>query len=87
MKSHCVDLGASGKDEKFGWGIPVMGDPMEVIDTEITQTQIKVNGRIKTVNRILYNGENYIRLRDFEDILGVVNVEYDPIAKIPIVED
>lgn len=35
----------------------------------------------------MYNGENYTRLRDSEDILGVVDVEYDAVNKIPTVAD
>lgn len=53
----------------------------------VTETKIKVDGKVKTVKRILKDGENFIRLRDMEDILGVVDVEYDPAAKMPIVTD
>jgi len=53
----------------------------------ITETKIKVNGKVKTVQRILKDGENFVRLRDMEDVLGVVDVEYDTAAKMPIVTD
>lgn len=85
LKNHSMDLGAKGKDSIYGYGLPIMGEIEE--QEMITETQIKVDGKIKTVQRILKNGENYIRLRDFEDILGVVDVEYDYVDKIPVVKD
>jgi hypothetical protein len=58
----------------------------KIIDFDpITKTKIKVDGKIVEVNRILYNQENYIRLRDFEDVLGVVDVEYDRVQNIAII--
>jgi hypothetical protein len=60
----------------------------KIIDfNPITKTNIQTNGKILAVNRILYNQENYIRLRDFEDVLGVVDVEYDRVQNIATVED
>lgn len=53
----------------------------------VTETKIKVDGKIKTVQRILKDGENFVRLRDMEDVLGVVDVEYDAAAQMPIVTD
>ena len=53
----------------------------------VTETKIKVDGKIKTVQRILKDGENFVRLRDMEDVLGVVDVEYDAAADMPVVTD
>ena len=53
----------------------------------IRTIKIEVDGKEKTVKSILKNGENYIRLRDMEDVLGVVDVEYDAKANMPLVED
>lgn len=53
----------------------------------VTETKIKVDGKIKTVQRILKDGENFVRLRDMEDVLGVVDVEYDAAAQMPVVTD
>ncbi len=86
---HAEDMYEPGVDAYTGYGLAKMGSIDEDWEGNevITKTKIKVNGQIKEVNRILKNGENYIRLRDFEDVLGVVNVEYDPVEKIPVVED
>lgn len=87
--THSIDMEATGPDEYTGFGLAKMGS----IDDDwegnemVTKTKILVNGEVKEVNRILKNGENYIRLRDFEDVLGVVDVEYDEKKKMPVVID
>lgn len=48
----------------------------------ITKTKIEINGKIKEVDRILKNDENFVRLRDLSDVL---HVEYDSQRKLPIV--
>lgn len=53
----------------------------------IRDIKILVDGTEKTVKAISYGGENYVRLRDFEDKLGVVDVEYDAVKKMPTVKD
>lgn len=71
-------------------GIPIDPEPF-INDLEeyemVTETQIKVNGKVKTVKRILKNGENYIRLRDFDDVLEIAEVSYDASINMPIVKD
>ena len=71
-------------------GIPKNPEPF-LYDLEayelITQTKVLVNGQEKTVNRILKDGENYIRLRDIEDVLKVADVEYDFLKNLPKVVD
>ena len=85
LKACCLDICALGYDTDSGWGVPILG---KVDDDEVvTETKIKVGDKILTVKRILKNGENYIRLRDFEDILGIADVEYDSGNKIPVVID
>ena len=90
LKVLAKDVDVSGVDVKTGWGVPILhedDDKMFGDDEVITVTTMLINGEKKTVKRILKNGENYIRLRDFEDVLGVVDVEYDEANKLPIVED
>lgn len=53
----------------------------------VREIKVNVDGKVKTVKAILKEGENYIRLRDMEDVLGVVDVEYDAKAGMPIVTD
>jgi hypothetical protein len=85
------DVDLTGVDIKTGWGVPILHADDDKFfggeDEVVTVTQIKVNDKIVTVKRILKGGENYIRLRDFEDILGVVDVEYDAVNKVPVVTD
>jgi hypothetical protein len=91
LKVLAKDVDVSGVDVKTGWGVPILHADDDKLfsdgDEMITVTQIKINDKMLTVKRILKNGENYIRLRDFEDVLGVVDVEYDAVARIPVVID
>ena len=50
----------------------------------VTTTQINLNGKIKEVERILYNNYNYIKLRDLED--DHISIGYDSANKMPIVQ-
>lgn len=52
----------------------------------ITSTDIIVDGIKKTVNRVMVDNENYIRLRDMDDVLGIVDVDYDSKNKLPIIK-
>ncbi len=52
----------------------------------VTQTQILVNGEVKTVNRILKDGTNYVGLRDLCELVGV-DVGYDEEKKLPILNN
>lgn len=63
------------------------GDNMDKEYTvKITSTKVLVNGIEKSVNRVMVNNENYIRLRDFDDVLGVCKIDYDSKKKLPIVK-
>lgn len=86
---HAEDMEAEGLDDYTGYGLAKMGSIDEDWEGNemVTETKILVNGEVKKVRRILKNGENYIRLRDFEDVLGVVDVEYDEKKKMPVVID
>ena len=88
FKDNAVDLEGQGFDNNTGYGLVKMGEigsVSEMEDEMITKTKIKVNGKILEVNRILKNDENYIRLRDFEDVLGVLNIEWDAKERIPVI--
>lgn len=93
MQSHCLDLGETGEDDLFGHGLFILPDvgesPKEeekdMEDPKITTTQVLVNGEIKTVRRVMVNNENFIRLRDMDDELGICEVDYDAARNLPIV--
>lgn len=91
MKEHCMDLGDAGEDKLFGHGLfilpPIKDDvkPKGDDDVEITKTKVLVDGQIKEVKRVMVNNENYIRLRDMEDVLGICDVDYDAEKNLPIV--
>ena len=86
MKEHCLDLGDAGEDTLFGHGLVILPDDFkEEEDVEITKTKILVNGEVKEVKRILYKNENFIRLRDYQDVLGICEVDYDKEKNLPIV--
>ena len=45
FKSHCEDILEPGKDNKSGWGLPIMGDPKTVITIKIGSNVMEVDGR------------------------------------------
>lgn len=49
----------------------------------ISQTKIKLNGVVKSVNTVLHNDNNFIRLRDLSD--KKIEIGYDSASKMPIV--
>ena len=89
MKNNCKDLGDIGEDNLFGNGLLIMprieNKEEQPMNSVITTTKILVNGEEKTVRRVMVDDENYIRLRDMEDVLGIVDVEYDAEKNLPIV--
>ena len=54
--------------------------------SDLSTTKVLVNNEIKNVKRVMVNNENYIRLRDFEDVLGICKVDYDKDKNLPIVK-
>lgn len=51
----------------------------------VTETKVIVDGKTKKVKRILKDGENFVRLRDMDDVLDVCKVEYDADKKLPVI--
>lgn len=45
FKTHAEDLGEPGKDDKSGWGLPIMGKPETVITMKIGSNVMDVDGR------------------------------------------
>lgn len=84
IKANCMDLGDSGTDTLYGNGLLIMPEIGE--DMEITKTKVLVDGTIKEVKRVMVNNENYIRLRDMDDVLGICKVDYDKARNLPIVK-
>lgn len=96
FQDHCIEL---GDKNKFGWGVPVMGDPNEKINSGggkveyekiqalLGQVPVEVEGRRETVRTINYNGENWFRLRDYDEVLKIAKVDYDELRKLPIIKD
>lgn len=82
--SNCI---AKGKDKtKYGYGMPILGRT-EGEFVQIIKKDFKVNNKIVQAKAVLVDGENYVRVRDFEDVFHVVDVEYDPVNKIPVIKD
>lgn len=86
MKANSIDLGVPGTDTLFGNGLFILPTIEEDDDVEVTKTKILVNNEVKEVKRILYKNENYIRLRDYDDVLGICKVDYDAKKNLPIVK-
>lgn len=87
IKQNCEDLGDAGEDELHGHGLFILPEIEKGDDDvpEITKTKIMVDGKILEVKRVMVNNENYIRLRDYDDVLGICEVDYDPKQNLPIV--
>lgn len=84
MADHCEDLGDIGEDPLYGNGLFVLPELED--DMEITTTKVLVDGKIKEVRRVMVNDENYFRLRDFDDVLGICTVDYDKSKNLPIIK-
>ncbi len=61
-----------------------LGQLMANANSPVTTTTINLNGTLKQVERILYNGQNYIKLRDLED--SHISIGYDSAKKTPIIQ-
>lgn len=69
--------------------IPINPEPFfdnlevyEMIDT----MNVLLNGKQVKVTRIYKNGTNFIKLRDFDDVLGLCSVDYDSAKKMPVIK-
>lgn len=96
LKILAKDVDVLGVDIKTGWGVPILHEDdnrrlgklaEQTVTGTLREIEVKADGQIKRIKAILYAGENYTRLRDNEDVLGVVEVEYDEANKLPIVND
>lgn len=86
MRINADDLGDPGEDPLYGHGWVILPDDFKEEDVEITKTKVLVDGNVIEVKRVMVNGENYIRLRDFDDVLGICKVDYDPQRNLPIIK-
>lgn len=50
----------------------------------VTRVRLNLNGKVKEVNAINKDGNNYIKLQDLRD--DKIIIDYDSVAKIPVVK-
>lgn len=55
-------------------------------DEVVDKTKVLFNGKEVEVTRIIKDGVNYVKLRDFDDVLGLCDVDYDVDKKLPIIK-
>lgn len=55
-------------------------------DEVIDKTKVLFNGKEVEVTRIIKDGVNYVKLRDFDDVLGLCDVDYDVDKKLPVIK-
>lgn len=75
------DLNTWKNEVKYLWVVQVEDD--EVVDN----TKMLVNGKQVTVERILKNGTNYVRLRDLDEVMNICTVDYDEEKKLPVINN
>ena len=46
-----------------------------------------VDGKLCKVRSTMIKGENYVRLRDFQDVMHIATVDYDAAKKLPTIKD
>lgn len=51
----------------------------------VTKAKVLVNGTEVEIERILKDGTNYIKLRDFDDKMGILDVDYDADKNMAII--
>lgn len=80
---------------KGAYNYPSNIDPLAYLEQRITEeeeemkytkttTRVRLNGIIKEVNTIQFEGTNYIKLRDLAD--SKIKVDYDAANNLPVVE-
>lgn len=57
---------------------------VEAMKMEVKPIRIKLNGAIKTVNAVMIEGNNYVKLQDLKD--HYIDVSYDIVSKMPDVD-
>lgn len=55
-------------------------------DEVVDKIKVLFNGKEVEVTRIIKDGVNYVKLRDFDDVLGLCDVDYDVDKKLPIIK-
>ncbi len=73
-------------DKKLKWEMEQMDKPLnqnQAQPVQIDNIQLEIDGKIYNVNRILYNGINYIELRGF--VQAGYNVGYIEAQKLPTI--
>ena len=74
------------EEVKYLWKVEVIKPEKNEEDDEVVdKTKILVNGKTVTVERILKDGVNYVRLRDIDEKMGICTVDYDEEKKLPVV--
>lgn len=74
------------EEVKYLWKVEVIKPEKKEEDDEVVdKTKILVNGKTVTVERILKDGVNYVRLRDIDEKMGICTVDYDEEKKLPVV--
>lgn len=58
---------------------------VEVDNEVVDKTKMLVDGKEVEVQRILKDGTNYVRLRDFDEKMGICSVGYDSGKNIPVI--
>lgn len=55
-------------------------------DEVVDKTKVLFDGKEVEVTRIIKDGVNYVKLRDFDSVLGLCSVDYDSAKKMPIIK-
>lgn len=68
------------------WGkLPYLDYEDDEDDEMVVEKEMLSNGKIVKVKTILKDGENFVRLRDLDDKMGIAKVDYDSVKKLPII--
>lgn len=74
------------KDEvKYLWKVEVNTNKVEVDTEMVDKAKMLVNGKEIEVERILKDGTNYVKLRDFDSKMGLCTVSYDADKNMAII--
>lgn len=80
-----ADLSLLQKQVKYYFPVKVPQELKKGDDEVVTTAEMKVNGKMVKVNRILKDGANYIQLNDLK-MLGVINTSYDVNTKMVTID-
>ena len=87
LKAHSQDILDKGKDEKSGWGLPIMGETKTIIKMQIGNKVMDVDGRKVTLDQepIIKNSRTLVPLRAITESLGA-KVEWNEPTKTITIE-